>query len=267
VALALTAEIDSARSEFGAFTSHATELEAAINRGEAVSDSQIGGALDNARAWVEYFGPHGPLCRGFPASTPAAVYVDAMARVGQLQRVAQQWAGYFAPLWEQRSSERQSSAGDEQECLQRAAQTEQAVTQRQMSFTLNSSSLSSQQMEGYIHELNDLLAQVQGWQAQARGPACSQRLATLIQKITSVLQTFRYSCDSRRSFEAFQRQQGWLPPPGGGFPAGRPGPGSPEWYTAITGMNCYWCGQNLSGFPQPVVTCPRCGRFPQPGPL
>ncbi len=118
---------------------------------------------------VDYFGPHGPLCRGFPASIPPQVYVDALARVGQLQRLAEQWVGYFKPLWEKRSSSEQGLAQDEEGCLQRAAQAEQMVKQRQMSFTLNSSNLSSQQMQGYIQELNDLLATVHGWIATAKG--------------------------------------------------------------------------------------------------
>ena len=45
---------------------------------------------------------------------------------------------------------------------------------------------------------------------------------------------------------------------------GQPGPGSPEWYQAEMGMNCYWCHWSLTGLPQPVVTCPNCGRFPKP---
>jgi hypothetical protein len=68
------AEIDNAATEFKAYTSHALELQAAINRGEAVPDDKIGNALDNARAWAEYFGPNGPLHRGFPAATAAQGY-------------------------------------------------------------------------------------------------------------------------------------------------------------------------------------------------
>lgn len=44
----------------------------------------------------------------------------------------------------------------------------------------------------------------------------------------------------------------------------RPGPGSPEWYQAEMGMNCYWCGHSLTGWPQPVVRCPYCGLIPTP---
>jgi hypothetical protein len=264
--LALAAEIDNAKQQFSTFTSQATALKTSIGRGEAVTDEQIGSALDKARAWVDYFGPHGPLCRGFPASIPPQVYVDALARVGQLQRLAEQWVGYFNPLWEKRSSSEQGLAQDEEGCLQRAAQAEQMVKQRQMSFTLNSSNLSSQQMQGYIQELNDLLATVHGWIATAKGPACARRLEGLSQQINSVLGNFRYSYNSKRAFEEFQRQQGLLPPSGGPIRTGRPGPGSPEWYTAITGMNCYWCGQDFGGLPKPVITCPHCGRFPQPGP-
>src|SRR5277367_362916 len=88
------AEIDKAAKEFNVYTTHALEIDAAINRGEAVPDDKIGTALDTARAWAEYFGPHGPLRQGFPASTDAQGYVDAIARVSQQQRIAQQWVDY-----------------------------------------------------------------------------------------------------------------------------------------------------------------------------
>jgi hypothetical protein len=200
-------EINNAATEFNAYTSHALELEAAINRGEAVPSEKIGNALDNARAWTEYFGPDGPLRRGLPASTAAQEYVDALARVSQQQRVAQQWVEYFTPLWDARSSSQNELARDEQQCLQKAAQAEQILNQRQMSFAL-----------------------------------------------------------SRFSYENFLRQQGRLPPAGGGIPTGRPGPGSPEWTAATMGLNCYWCGFYLNRSLPPGQICPNCGRFPQPGP-
>ena len=201
--LALAAEIDNAKQQFSTFTSQVTALKTSIARGEAVTDEQIGIALDKARAWVDYFGPHGPLCRGFPASIPPQVYVDALARVGQLQRLAEQWVGYFKPLWEKRSSSEQGLAQDEEGCLQRAAQAEQMVKQRQMSFTLNSSNLSSQQMQGYIQELNDLLATVHGWIATAKGPACARRLEGLSQQINSVLGNFRYPITAKGPSKSF----------------------------------------------------------------
>ena len=259
-------EINNAATEFNVYTSRALELEAAINRGEAVPSEKIGNALDNARAWTEYFGPDGPLRRGFPASTAAQEYVDALARVSQQQRVAQQWVEYFTPLWEARSSSQNELARDEQQCLQNAAQAEQILNQRQMSFALNSSSLSSQQIQGYIQDLNNLFAEVNTWVRAARTDPCARRLQEVIQKIMSVLETLRSAYNSRFSYENFLRQQGRLPPAGGGIPTGRPGPGSPEWTAAIMGLNCYWCGFYLNRSLPPGQICPNCGRFPQPGP-
>jgi hypothetical protein len=259
-------EIDNAAKEFNVYTSHALELEAAINRGEAIPDDKIGNALDNARAWAEYFGPNGPLHQGSPASTAAQGYVDALARMSQQQRIAQQWVDYFMPLWEVRSSSRNELARDERQCLQRAAQAEQTLSQRQMSYALSANSISSQQIQGYIQELNNLSAEVNTWIAAARGTACRQRLQEVIQKITSALETFRFSYNSRASYENFWRQRGQLPPVGGGMPTGRPGPGSPEWTAASMGLNCYWCGFYLNRSLARGQICPNCGRFPQPGP-
>jgi hypothetical protein len=260
-ALALSAEIDNAKKEFAVFVSAVAQLQAALERGAMVTDDQIGSALDKARAWVEYFGPEGPLCRGFPPSVPPQVFVDARARVGQLQRSAQQCVDYLTPMWEKRSLSQQRLAREEEECLQRIAQAEQLVKQRQVSFALNSSSLSSGQMESYIQELNNLLAATSTWSATG---ACAQRKQALVQQISSVLSTFRYSQHNRGSFEQFQRQQGTLPSFGGAAATGRPGPGSPEWFSGIMGWNCYWCQRDLRGLPHPVAICPNCGRFPQP---
>lgn len=259
VALALSAEIDNAKKEFTVFVSTVAQLQAALERGAVVTDDQIGGALDKARAWVEYLGPDGPLCRGFPPSIPPQVFVDARARVGQLQRSAQQCVDYLKPMWEKRSLSQQKLAREEEECLRRIAQAEQLVKQRQVSFA--SSSLSSGQMETHIQELNNLLAAISTWPATG---ACTQRKQALVQQIRSVLNTFRYSQHNRGTFEQFQRQQRMLPPFGGGAATGRPGPGSPEWFSGIMGWNCYWCRQDLRGLPQPVAICPKCGRFPQP---
>jgi hypothetical protein len=257
-------KINNAAKEFNVYTSHAMELEAAINRGEAVPDDKVGNALDNARAWAEYFGPNGPLRGEFPASASAQGYVDALARVSKLQRVAQQWVEYFTPLWEVRSSSRNERARDEQQCLQRAAQAEQTLKQWQLSYALNANSLSSQQIQGYIQEVNNLFAEVNTWIAAARGAACRQRLQEVIQKITSALETFRFSYNNRIKYENFWRQRGQLPPGGGGIPTGRPGPGSPQWTAASMGLNCYWCGIYLNRSLPPGQICPNCGRFPRP---
>jgi len=209
-ARALTEKIDNARRQFSTFTSQATTLVTSINDNEAVTDEQVGSALDQAGAWVEYFGPHGPLCAGFPASTPSDVYVGARARVGQLQRQAQQWVDYFRPLWEKRSSFKQDLARAEEECLQRVAQAEQRVTQREVSFATNSSSMSSEQMQGFIQELNDFRATVSCWLVEAKGASCRQRLQRLIEKIDWVLGEFNHFLDSKRKFEWSQRRRyGW----------------------------------------------------------
>lgn len=77
---------------------------------------------------------------------------------------------------------------------------------------------------------------------------------------------FEFTLRSRRAWEQFQRQQGATSGFGGAPAAGtgRPGPGSPEWYAAVSGMNCYWCGWSLVDLPQPVFRCPHCGMFPEP---
>jgi hypothetical protein len=259
-----TAEIDKAGRDFRAYTDHALELAAAVNRGETIPEDKLGNALDNARAWAEYFGPNGPVRQGLPATTSAQAYVDAVARVSQNQRVAQQWVDYFTPLWEARSSSRNDTARDEQECLRRAAQAEETLSQRQLSYALNSSSLSSQQIQGYIQELNDLFAEVNTRLRDAKTDVCAQRLQEVINKIMSVLATLRSAYNSRFSYEGFLRQQGRLPLAGGGIPTGRPGPGSPEWTAAAMGLNCYWCGFYLNRSLPPGQICPNCGRFPQP---
>jgi hypothetical protein len=259
-----TAEIDKAGRDFRAYTDHALELAAAVNRGETIPEDKLGNALDNARAWAEYFGPNGPVRQGLPATTSAQAYVDAVARVSQNQRVAQQWVDYFTPLWEARSSSRNDTARDEQECLRRAKQAEETVNQRQMSYALNSSSLSSQQIQGYIQELNDLLAQVDTWRTAAKTDLCRRRLQEVSNKITSVTATLRFAANSRGTYEGVMGQPGRLPPTGGGIPTGRPGPGSPEWMEAVMGLKCYWCGFNLNRSLFPGQICPNCGRLPQP---
>lgn len=208
----LTEEINKASREFGAFTSHATALINSMSHGEAVTDDQIGSALDQARAWVDYFGPQGPLCVGVPASTPSHVYVDVRARIGQLQRQAQQCVDYLEPLWEKRSSVQRNLARDEEECLQRVAQTEQLVKQRQESFTSNSSSMSPQQMQVFIQQFNDLRATVSCWLAEAKGQACTQRLQQLIQRIDWLQGEFKHFHHTQEVREQFQRQQAWRSP-------------------------------------------------------
>ncbi len=259
---AVSAEIANANEHFNVFTAQARELESSIARNETVTSDQIGNLLDNARAWVDYFGPDGPLWRGFPPSVSPQVYVDAHARVSQLQRVAQQWVDYLQPLWEKGASVSQDRARQEEDCLRQVSQAEATVRQRQVSFSLNSASLSPAQMQSYIQELNDILATAQGWAATAPTAACSQRIQQLIAQIANVQSTFDFTLRSRSAYGG--PLPGALPPSGWSAGSGRPGPGSPEWFQGITGMNCYWCGQSLTGLPAPVVVCPNCGRFPEP---
>jgi hypothetical protein len=260
---AVSAEIEHARDQFHAFTEEARALEARVDRGEGVISGEIGAALDKARGWVEYLGPAGPLRRGFPPSTDAQVYVDALARIGEVQRVAEQWVGYLAPLWERISAAPQAQARAEAECLQRVATAEKTFSERRFAFTLSSGSMAPQQIEERIREMNDLLASVRTLAAGASG-ACYERANFLAGKIEkSLREEFEFTLGSRRSWYTFQVQQGRIGP-GGGPGSGRPGPGSPEWFQGAMGMNCYWCGSSLAGLPAPVYLCPRCGRFPQP---
>lgn len=259
----VAAEIEHAREQFRAFTVEAGALEARLDKGQAVAPGEIGAALDNARAWVEYLGPAGPLRRGFPPLTAARVYVDALARIGELQRVAQQWFDYLAPLWERISTAPQAQARAEAECLDQVTRAEQLFNERRYAFTLGSGNMTPEQVEGRIREMQDLLASVQTLATGTAG-ACQQRSAYLVSRIQSSLRDeFQLTLNSRRAWVNYQRQQGWVDP-GGGPGSGRPGPGSPEWYQGISGMNCYWCRWSLTGLPTPVVLCPNCGRFPQP---
>lgn len=81
--------------------------------------------------------------------------------------------------------------------------------QRELPFANNSSSMSSEQMQGFIQELTDFRATVSCWLVEAKGAACRQRLQTLIQKIDWVLGEFNHFLDSKIKFEGFQRQQRW----------------------------------------------------------
>ena len=96
--------------------------------------------------------------------------------------------------------------------MQRAAEAEQTLKKRQTSYALNANSLSSQQIQGYIYEVNDLFAEVNTWLAAARGAACRKRLQEVIEKIKSALETFRASYKSRAEWERFWFQRGQLPP-------------------------------------------------------
>jgi hypothetical protein len=251
--LALAAEIDRARREFSTFASVAGRLKATLGRGGAVSDQQIVDAFDKAGAWVAYLGPGGPLCRGFRASTASDVYTEALARIGQLQRLAQQWDDYFKPLRGERPVQ-QGLARDEEECLQLVAQAEQVFRQRQVSFTLNSGQLSSRQVQDFLQRLNAFYATVLGWRAAATGPSCSRRLEELVRQIEQLQGTAGLVFKNRNAFEAFDVSQLEQHIRGAR-------PSTPEWlYMRTKSMSCGWCGQDFHDLPQPVGICPRCGR-------
>jgi hypothetical protein len=132
----------------------------------------------------------------------------------------------------------------------------------------SSSNASSQQIKGYIDELNSFLGRFLAWRPSAARlkleghEAFSQKLEGLIERIQYNLQTYNHTYSSRSAFERFQHQQTSAAWPGA--PYGVPSSGGPERFQALMGMRCYWCGRDLGGLPQPVAICPRCGRFPTP---
>jgi hypothetical protein len=157
---------------------------------------------------------------------------------------------------------------DEQSLLDRLDADSAALDERLNFFA--STSPSAVQVQSYISELNTFLSKFSSWQPaaarlQMQGrPVFSQRLAAVIQRVEYNLQTYQFMYNSKSAWERFQQQQGY--PAGPGMPGGMPPRGGPGWYEAMTGMRCFWCGQDLMGMPQPVAICPRCGRFPTPPP-
>ena len=155
---------------------------------------------------------------------------------------------------------------DETPSLRALDAEEQALSARLNFFSLSVERASADQIQAYVNELNEFLGRFLAYRPAANSllaqghPAVSQRLEGLIQRAQYNLETYQFAERSRRAFEAFQRSQGQTPSAG----AGRPGPGSPEWFAAVMGMNCYWCGWDLTGYPKPVAICPRCGRIPTP---
>jgi hypothetical protein len=261
--------VENVKSSLSEYNGEAERVKQQLDAGVPIAPDRIGAALDKARSWVQYLAPGGPLSASFPAHLPTPVYVDLLAQVNALQRRAQQWVDYFEPIWQRHSTLESTAAHDEQACLAQIAHANQIVDQRSNSFYMNSGSMTSLQMQGYVNDMNDLLATFDTWrsatnQLLASGhPAPSQALERLVARAQDKLQMFRQSCHNKEVFENFQRQQGQFPPLGPAY-GGRPGPGSPEWFDGVTGRRCYWCGWDLAGLPVPVVTCPNCGRFPQP---
>jgi hypothetical protein len=165
-----------------------------------------------------------------------------------------------------------SSGGntEEQSLLAKLDAEEVDLNARLNFFGLSSSNASSQQIKGYIDELNSFLGRFLAWRPSAARlkleghEAFSQKLEGLIERIQYNLQTYNHTYSSRSAFERFQHQQTSAAWPGA--PYGVPSSGGPERFQALMGMRCYWCGGNLGGLPQPVAICPHCGRFPTPPP-
>jgi hypothetical protein len=145
---------------------------------------------------------------------------------------------------------------------------EQALQARLVFFSTSSGGASSEQIHGYIEELNTFLGRFLAYRATANDllssgrPAYSQKLDWLIQSVQYNISTYKFTYRSRLAFEQAMGRPPFqtLPPPS----AADPGPGSPEWFMAVMGKRCYHCGQDLIGLPYPVKICPRCGRFPTP---
>lgn len=96
-------------------------------------------------------------------------------------------------------------------------------------------------------------------------PACQQRLEALIQRVSTNLQTFEISYNSRRAYE--QAMGGSSGAGGWSAPPEQPGarPGSPGHFDAMMGWRCNWCGGDFRGLPFQPSVCPYCARFPSPG--
>jgi hypothetical protein len=163
-----------------------------------------------------------------------------------------------------------SQIQDEQSSLRILAAEEQALSARLNFFSMSVSSASSDQILGYVNELHEFIGRFEAYRLAANSlrqqghPAVSDGIEALIQRAQYNLDTYEFARRSRKAFEDFQRSQGQQPTSSAPRTSGRPGPGSPEWFNAVMGNQCYWCGFDLYSFPKPVAICPRCGRIPSP---
>lgn len=128
---------------------------------------------------------------------------------------------------------------------------------------------SSVQIQGFINDLNAILGRLFAYGSTAADlaskgrPAYGHRLQALIDRVKSNVQVQQRACQSRIAFENAMGVPAYQP----GYAAPSfPRRGGPEWFTAVMGYRCYWCGMDLWGLRQPVVICPNCGRFPTPPP-
>jgi hypothetical protein len=108
-----------------------------------------------------------------------------------------------------------SSGGNEEEqsWLAKLNAEEMDLNARLNYFSLSSSNASSQQIKGYIDELNSFLGKFLAWRPPAAKlelegyGAFSQKLEGLIERTQYNLQTYNFTYNSRSAFERFQHQQ------------------------------------------------------------
>ena len=109
---------------------------------------------------------------------------------------------------------------EEQSWLAKLNAEEIDLNARLKYFGLSSSNASSQQIKGYIDELNSFLGRFRAWRPSAAKlkleghGAFSQKLEGLIERIQYNLQTYNFTYSSRSAFERFQHQQASAPWPG-----------------------------------------------------
>jgi hypothetical protein len=208
--------IEEAKQQMSSFTTAASALEKDLAGAAPGATARIGPILDQARAWVTYLSPDGPLVSGIPPQAPTAVSIRYLTQIAGYERLARQWVDYLQAAANQQSAPQHDAAPDEQSCLRQIEEGSQQVNAQTMAFTLNSGNMSSYQMQSSINELNALLARLQSLRPAtnrllfAGQPACSQRLESLIGSLQSKLGLFQSSLQRQRTFEA---AQGWPPGP------------------------------------------------------
>jgi len=116
----------------------------------------------------------------------------------------------------------------------------------------------AQQFQGFINALNALLGRLMALRPEAQKLrqqgrlVFAQRLDDLLKRLTSNVETFTQLYTAESAFEV--RGEPYRRFPSSGTQA----------YRDMKGNQCYWCGLDLTGLPQPAVICPNCGRPPYP---
>jgi hypothetical protein len=213
----IDARIEAARQQLTSFTTAASALEKDLAQAAPGATARIGAILDQARAWVTYLSPGGPLVRGISPQLPPAVSIRYLTQIAEYERLAQQWVDYLQAARQQQPAPQQDAvAPDEQSCMRQIDEGSQQVNAQTMAFTLNSANMNSYQMQGSINDLNALLATLQSLRAAANHllfagyPACSHKLDGVIGDLQAKIAIFQGSLHSKRIFEA---SQGWAPGP------------------------------------------------------